>query len=120
MMRPIAAVALAIFVSVPASAADLNEEEYRLYCGYLEAVKNPATAKLKGKAQTDKIAKIAKVKPQVLADAVDRGAAAGSSCESIAEQTKASVKAGLDAVLPGRISFYDLDASDVAWLAASR
>ncbi len=127
MMRPIAAVALAIFVSVPASAADLNEEEYRLYCGYLEAVKNPATAKLKGKAQTDKIAKIAKVKPQVLADAVDRGAAAGSSCESIAEQTKASVKAGLDAVLPGRISFYDLDASDpthvvvsVAWLAIDK
>jgi hypothetical protein len=129
MMRPIAAaaVAFAALMSVPASAADLTEEDFRLYCGFLEAKKDPATAKLNDKAQTEKIAKRAKVKPKVLADAIVNGAAAGDSCESIADKSKASVKSALDEALPGRISYFDLDASDpahvvvsVAWLAIDK
>jgi hypothetical protein len=122
------AAALAILPSLAADAAvDLGEEEFRLYCGYLDATADPALAKLKPAVRDDKIAKKAKVKPKVLQDAVAKGEAAGSTCEAIATRINGDVKAALDKAMPGRVSFYELDASDpthvvvrVAWLGIDK
>lgn len=127
MLRPTLALAVAL-AALPATATvDLGEEEFRLYCGYLDASADPALAKLKPAARHDKIAKKAKVKPQVLKEAVAKGEAAGASCEAIAKQVDVDVRAALDKALPGRISFYELDASDpahvvvrVAWLGVDK
>jgi len=130
MLRPTLAfaVALAALPAVPAAAAvDLGEEEFRLYCGYLEASADPAMAKLKPAARDDKIAKKAKVKPKVLKEAVTKGEAAGASCDAITKRVDVDVKAALEKALPGRVSFYELDASDpahvvvrVAWLGIDK
>lgn len=126
MLRP--SLVLALMLAVPATAAvDLGEEDFRLYCGYLEAQNEPALAKLKPAARDDKIAKKAKVKAKVLKDAVAKGEAVGGSCEAITKRVDVDVKAALDKALPGRISFYELDASDpahvlvrVAWLGIDK
>lgn len=134
MLRPtlvIAATLAAVIVAVPslpaAASVDLGEEEFRLYCGYLDASADPAMAKLKPAVRDEKIAKKAKVKPKVLQDAVAKGEAAGSSCEVIAKRVDSDVKAALDKAMAGRISFFELDASDpthvvvrVAWLGIDK
>jgi len=126
MMRPAVFVAL-VALAAPASANDLSEEEFRLYCGYLDAVKDPAFAKLKGKAQTDKIAKKAKVKPKVLTDAVAKGQSVGDNCETIAAGIEKTLRAELDKAMAGRIHVFQLDASDpahvvvaVSWLGIDK
>jgi hypothetical protein len=132
MLRPTLSIAASIVVAtvaLPSSAAtvELGEEEFRLYCGYLDASTDPAMAKLKPAARDEKIAKKAKVKPKVLQDAVAKGEAAGPSCDAIAKRVDSDVKAALDTALAGRISFYELDASDpthvvvrVAWLGIDK
>ena len=125
--RLIAAAALSV-TALPASAAvDLNDEEFRLYCGYLDASAKPEIQKLKPKDRDAKIAKLAKVKGPVLAAAVTRGEAFGTSCEAIHTQASSDVKTALDKALPGRITFYELDASDpahvvvrVSWLGIDK
>jgi hypothetical protein len=124
----VAVAVAACFVALPATAAiDLSEEEFRLYCGFLDAEQDPAVQKLNDKKKVDKIAKKAKVKPKVLSAAVAKGQAAGNSCDAIVESVNGSVKAALDKALPGRISLYDIDASDpshvvvrVAWLGIDK
>lgn len=129
--RLIAAAAVSTAVlsfAAPASAAvDLNDEEFRLYCGYLDAQAKPEIQKLKEKDRAAKIAKLAKVKPAVLSAAVTKGESFGSSCEAIHNQASTDVKAALDKALPGRITFYELDASDpahvlvrVSWLGIDK
>lgn len=127
MIRTLVA-ALALGTALPAAASvDLTQEEFRLYCGYLDALEQPAVAKLKGKAQTAKIAKMAKVKPKVLEEAVTRGQGFGTVCADIGKTASAEVKDALDKALPGRITFFELDASDpshvlvrVSWLGIDK
>lgn len=113
-------VAAAVFAALPAAAAvDLGEEDFRLYCGYLDALQKPDVAKLNGKAQDAKIAKMAKVKPPVLSTAVEKGKKAGATCDEIAKTAQADAKAALDKALPGRVYFFELDASDPSHVLAS-
>jgi hypothetical protein len=129
MLRFMSMVAVVV-VAVPAQAAvDLVEEDFRLYCGYLDARDKPDMQKLKDKARDAKIAKMAKVKPAVMAAAVERGTKAGASCNEIGKMASADAKAALDAnkTLAGRISFFELDASDpshvvvrVSWLGIDK
>ncbi len=124
----VAVAVAAVFAAMPSAAAlDLGEEDFRLYCGYLDAVKDPAIEKLNDKKRIDKISKKAKVKAKVLSAAIEKGQAAGNSCEAIVTSVNDNVKAALDKALPGRISLYDIDASDpshvvvrVAWLGIDK
>ncbi len=125
--RLIAAAALSITALPAAAATDLNDDEFRLYCGYLDASARPEIQKLKAKDREAKIAKLAKVKPAVLAAAVAKGEVAGATCAAIEAQANTDTKAALNKALPGRITFYELDASDpahvvvrVSWLGIEK
>ncbi len=117
----VAALLASIVGAGPAAAAaiDLTEEDFRLYCGYLDALQKPDVAKLSGKAQDAKIAKLAKVKPPVLSTAVEKGKKVGSTCDEIQKTAQADAKAALDKALPGRVYFFELDASDPSHVLAS-
>ena len=128
MLRCLIAAAALLLAALPASAAiDLNDDEFRLYCGYLEASAKPEIQKLKAKDRDAKIAKLAKVKPVVLSAAIKKGEVAGSTCDAIQSQANTQTRAALDKALPGRITFYELDASDpthvvvrVSWLGIDK
>jgi hypothetical protein len=116
----LALAAVVVLAAVPATAAvDLTEEDYRLYCGYLDALERPELAKLKAKAKNAKIARMAKVKPSVLSSAVAKGEKAGATCDEIGKAAQADAKAALDKALPGRIYFFELDTSDPSHVVAS-
>jgi hypothetical protein len=125
----VVAVALVAFAAPRAHAAlDLGEEDFRLYCGYLDALGTPEIVKLKDdKAREAKIAKMAKVKPAQLSTAIEKGRKAGATCDEIGKQAAKESKAALDKALPGRITFFELDTSDpshvvalVSWLGIDK
>ena len=128
MLRPLLAAAAVLCASLPAAASvELNEEDFRLYCGYLDALEKPELRKLKDKARDAKIAKLAKVKPAALSAAVDKGGKAGATCEEIGKTAASDAKAALDKALPGRITFFELDHADpshvlarVSWLGIDK
>lgn len=118
----VAALLAPVFLhAAPAAAAlDLTEEDYRLYCGYLDALQKPEVQKVKeGKARDAKIAKLAKVKPAVLSTAVEKGQKAGATCDEIGKGAEASARAALDKAMPGRVYFFELDTSDPSHVVAS-
>jgi len=109
-------------------AVDMTEDEYRLYCGYLDAIEKPEVQKIAAGPKRDKaIAAKAKVKPAVLTAAVDKGGKYGATCDEIGKKVEADAKASLDAALPGRIAVFKLDYSDpshvvalVSWLGLDK
>jgi hypothetical protein len=112
--------------SAPA-AVDMSEDEFRLYCGYLDEIGKPDYAKLSNDKRDKKIASKAKVKPAVLTAAVAKGGTYGATCDEIGKKAEADTKAALDAALPGRISIFKLDFSDpshvvalVSWLGVDK
>lgn len=123
MLRPtlvLAALALAAVTAGPAAAVvDLDEEGFRLYCGYLDALEQPAIQKLSGKKRDAAIAKMAKVPPKKLTEAVKKGEVAGSTCDEIGKRVKQDAKTALDAALPGRIQFFEIDETDPSHVVAS-
>ena len=103
----------------PAQAAvDLTEEEFRLYCGYLDALEQPAVAKLKGKARDKKVAAMAKVKLPTLLGAVEKGGREGSTCDEIGKKVEGDAKAAVEGALPGRVVVFNFDDSDPAHVVA--
>ncbi|MBM4281301.1 MAG: hypothetical protein FJ137_11270 [Deltaproteobacteria bacterium] len=121
--------AVVAFAAPEAQAAvDLTEEDFRLYCGYLDALEQPDIAKLKDdKAREAKIAKMAKVKPAQVSTALEKGRVAGATCDEIGKRAAKDAKAALDKALPGRITFFELDTSDpshvvalVSWLGIDK
>jgi hypothetical protein len=99
---------------------DLTEDDFRLYCGYLDALQAPDVQKVKDpKARDAKIAKMAKVKPAQLSQAIEKGQAAGATCDEIGKKAQAATKAALDKALPGRVYFFELDTSDPSHIVAS-
>lgn len=105
----------------PAHAGvDLTEEEYRLYCGYLDELEKPEIKKLKSAAARDKaIAKKAKVKPAALAAAVGKGEKVGATCAEIGKKVEADAKLAVEgAITPGRVVVFNFDASDPAHVVA--
>lgn len=96
--------------SAPAAAADaMTPEDFRVYCGYLEARQDPAIAKLGASARDAKIAKLAKVKPTTLKQVVKRGESWGDSCEAITKEAEQKIQQGLqDTRLKGRVEFVEI------------
>jgi hypothetical protein len=122
--------ALLVVLAAPGAqaAVDLSEEDFRLYCGYLDALGSPEVTKLKDdKAREAKIAKMAKVKPAQLQAAVAKGRGAGDTCAEIGKRAESDMKAALNQALPGRVTFFELDTSDpshvvarVSWLGIDK
>lgn len=114
-----ALVATFAFSERAAAAVDLNEEEYRLYCGYLDELERPEIKKLKGNARDKKIAQKAKVKPAVLAAALGKGERIGATCAEIGKKVEADAKLAVDgAVTPGRVVVFNFDYSDPSHVVA--
>ena len=120
--------ALVLSLSMPAFAAiTLTEEDFRLYCGYLDALAKPDVQKLKDKAREAKIAKMAKVKPALLAASVEKGGHAGATCDEIGKIAAANAQSAIQKALPGRVTFFELDYTDpshvvarVSWLGIDK
>ncbi|MBI1946732.1 MAG: hypothetical protein HYS27_13625 [Deltaproteobacteria bacterium] len=114
-----AALAVAAFAGAPAKAAvDLTEEEFRLYCGYLDAIEQPAVAKLSGKKRDQKVASMAKVKLPVLLAAVEKGGRAGATCDEIGKKVERDAKSAVEGALPGRVVVFNFDDSDPSHVVA--
>jgi hypothetical protein len=110
-----------VLVASPAVRAgqDLIEEEFRLYCGYLDSLEQPAVQKIKGqKAKDKKIAQLAKVKPPLLLAAVEKGRMIGATCDEVGKKIEVDAKAAAEAALPGRIVVFNFDYTDPAHVVA--
>lgn len=128
-LRSLSLVVLAALAfSAPATAAvDLTDEEFRLYCGYLDELNKPEIQKLARGARDKKIAQKAKVKPAVLADAVAKGEKAGATCDEIGKKVEVDAKNAVNAALGKRVVVFNFDDSDpshvvaqVTWLSIDR
>jgi hypothetical protein len=114
------AFALALpLVGTPALAApDLDEEDFRVYCGYLDALTDDKVQKLKPKQREERIAKMAKLSPKTLMASVKKGEAVGATCEEIGKQYEESLKKSLAEAMPGRIDLFVLDWDDPSHVLA--
>ena len=115
-------------LAVPARAGvDLNEDDFRLYCGYLDELAKPEMQKLKGPARDKKIATRAKVKPSALVASVARGEKVGATCSEVGKKVGADAKAAVQAAFPSRVLVFNFDDSDpshvvaqVTWLGVEK
>ena len=122
------AAAFLLSSQTPARAAsDLTEEDFFLYCGYLDTLEQPDVAKLKGDARDKKVAALAKVPVKKLQASVGKGAKVGPTCAEIGKKLEANAKVALDEALPGRVDHFELDYSDahhvvgiVRWLGGEK
>ena len=97
------AVAIGLFASGARAGADLDEEGFRLYCGYLDQLAKPEIEKIKKPKDRDKkIASVAKVKPAVLLAAVEKGQKIGATCDEVGKVFELSAKNAVNAAVPGR------------------
>src|SRR5262245_42006819 len=106
------ALLLALASSPALAAVDLNEAEFRLFCGYLDEINKPEIAKLSGPKRDKAIATKAKVKPAVLTAAVAKGTKAGATCDEVGKLVEADAKKAVEAALPGRIVVFNFDFTD--------
>jgi len=71
-------------LSATASAApDIDKEDYRLFCGYQDALENPKIKKLKAKRKDKAIARMAKTSKKKLMASVEKVRAVGSTCDEV-------------------------------------
>ena len=115
------ALPMALAFAAPAEAAvDLDGEDFRIYCGYLDALEEPAVQKLKNtKAKDQKIAKMAKMSVKELKSRVEKAAPFGATCEEIGKKVEADAKKGIEKALPKRIHLFVLDYSDPSHVVAA-
>lgn len=111
-------VAMSLLALPVRAAVSLDHEEFRLYCGYLDALERPEVRRLKGPARDKKIASMAKVKPSVLVGAVARGEQAGTTCDEVGKRAAADARKAVNASVPGRVVVFNFDASDPAHVVA--
>lgn len=113
----------------PALAAqDLNEDEFRLFCGYLDTLEQPVIQKIRDpKARDKKIAALAKVKPTVLLAAVEKAQRIGATCAEVGKKIEVDAKAAADAALGKRVVVFNFDDTDpahvvvqVTWLSIDK
>jgi hypothetical protein len=115
----------AVAAAVPDAASasgpkhELSPEDFRLFCGYQDALANPEVAKLKGAKRDAKIAKMAKLPPKKLLAAVAKAEAVGQTCDEIAKMFEVAAKKAVDGVLAGRVDSFDYDTSDPSHVVAS-
>lgn len=115
----VAASLLALLPAEGAAAAiDLTDDEFRLYCGYLDELSKPEIQKLKAPQRDKKIAQKAKVKPKVLTDAVAKAEKIGATCDEIGKKAEADAKNAVNTALPSRVVVFNFDDSDPSHVVA--
>ncbi|MFZ9889786.1 MAG: hypothetical protein ACO3JL_20005 [Myxococcota bacterium] len=110
------------------AAPEVGAEDFRLFCGYLDALSDPKVQALKSDQQRDaKVAKLAKVSPKQLRDAVDRAQKLGATCEEVGKKIEADAGSAVKRALPGRVLLYVIDFDDpdhvvaaVTWTGADK
>ena len=109
-----------VFSATAEAAVDLDGEDFRIYCGYLDALEEPAVKKLKsGKAKDRKIAKMAKMSVKNLKARVEKSAAFGATCDEIGKKIEVDAKKAIEKALPNRIHLFVLDYSDPSHVVAA-
>ncbi|MFH1807326.1 MAG: hypothetical protein ABIJ09_01175 [Pseudomonadota bacterium] len=105
----VAAGLLTALVPPVQAAESMTPDDFRVYCGYLEAQQDETMAKLSTKARDAKIAKMAKVNPKKLKQMVKLGESWGSSCEAITKQVEKDILQALqDTRLKSRVEFVEV------------
>jgi hypothetical protein len=100
--------------AVPAAAApEINGEDYRLFCGYLDAMERPNIQAIKNAKQREqKVAKMAKINVKKLKAAVDKVQQVGATCDEVGKKIEADAGEAVKKALPGRVALYLLDFDD--------
>jgi hypothetical protein len=115
---------LALSLAVPAAASSsslegISGEDYRLFCGYMDALERDDIKKLKGKRRDKKIAKLAKLPRKKLMKAVNKVKEKGATCDEVGKLAETESQKAVDAVLGKRVLLYVLDYSDPSHVVAS-
>lgn len=96
-----------------ASDADVSGEDYRLFCGYLDALEEPKVKAIKSPKKRDqRIARMAKMSVKKLKASVAKVEKLGATCDEVGKKMEADALAALQKALPGRVAVYQLDYSD--------
>jgi hypothetical protein len=101
------------------SAIELSAEDYRVYCGYLDALERDDIKKLSKKRRDKKIAKLAKMKLRKMKKSVSRGEQVGTTCDEVGKLFEDRSQKALKKAMPGQIGLYILDYSDPSHVVAS-
>jgi hypothetical protein len=115
---------LALSLSLPAAASSssldgITGEDYRLFCGYMDALERDDIKKLKGKARDKKIAKLAKMSASKLMKSVKKVQTKGATCDEVGKIAESESKSAIEAALGPRVLLYVLDYSDPSHVVAS-
>lgn len=96
-----------------AAGADVTGEDYRLFCGYLDALEQPKVKAIKSEKKRDqRIARMAKLSVKKLKAAVEKVEKLGATCDEVGKKMEADALVELKKALPGRVAVYQLDYSD--------
>ena len=101
------------------AAFDLSPEDYRIYCGYLDALERDDVKKLKKARRDKKIAKLARMRVKKMKKAVARAEKYGTTCDEVGKRVEEQSQKALKDALPGRVGLYILDYSDPSHVVAS-
>lgn len=100
--------------AAPASAApDLSGDDFRVFCGYLDALGEPKVQKIKSERKRDqKIARMAKMSVKKLKASVAKVEKLGATCDEVGKKLESDAGVALKKAIPGRVAVYQLDYSD--------
>ncbi|MBL90840.1 MAG: hypothetical protein CMH56_03395 [Myxococcales bacterium] len=102
-----------------AASVDLVPDDYRVFCGYLDALSEPNIQKLKPKQRDVKIAKMAKLKLKDLLSHVERAKKYGETCEEVGKKAKEIIETQAKSALGDQVEYFDLDYSDPSHVVVS-
>ena len=111
---------LGSYADAQASSVDLKPDDYRVFCGYLDALEAPEIQKLKPKQRDAKIAKLAKLKLKNLKTHIERARKYGETCEEVGKKAKEVIGIQAKAAFgDNRVEYFDLDISDPSHVVVS-
>ena len=107
------------YTQAQAGSVDLVPDDYRVFCGYLDALTEPSIQKLKPKQRDAKIAKMAKLKVKTLLSHVERAKKYGETCDEVGKKAKEVIESQAKTALGGQVEFFDVDYSDPSHVVVS-
>ena len=102
-----------------ASQVDLKPDDYRVYCGYLDAMERPEIQKLSPNKRDKKIAKMAKLKLKAMMSHIDRAKKYGDTCEEVGKKAQAIIEDKAKEALGDQVEYFNLDYSDPSHVVVS-
>ncbi|MCP4501864.1 MAG: hypothetical protein GY822_18045 [Deltaproteobacteria bacterium] len=132
---PLAAFLLVVtpaLLALPASAEEMNKDDFRNYCGYYLGLDQKVSKRckkgdackrvsaLKGdRAQMKSIGKMLGTSWKKLKASVAKGRAVGATCDEVGKVYEERAHSALKKALPGRVAVFVLDYSDPEFVVAS-